>query len=148
MSHTHTRFLVHVVFATKDRLGLLTPDVKSKSEKTMVGIIKNLDVYLLALNSEPDHVHMLVDIPAKLPISEFVSKVKSNSSRLINKEFPKLGFAWQRGYGGFSVSQSHISNVVQYINNQQEHHQGVSLKDEFARLLERNGLDFDPEFVG
>ncbi len=67
---------------------------------------------------------------------------------LITKEYPKLGFAWQRGYGGFSVSQSHVANVVQYINNQENHHRKTTLKEEFARLMERNGLELDLEFAG
>jgi REP element-mobilizing transposase RayT len=146
MAHTYTRLLVHIVFATKDRAATITPTLKPKLEGYMVGILKNLDVYLHRLNSVEDHTHMLVDLPATMALAEFVQKLKSNSSGHLNDEGHK--FAWQRGYGGFSISQNHVDMVVEYIRNQEEHHRKVTLGQELKRLMEKYGFIGDPEFVG
>ncbi|MCA8913593.1 MAG: IS200/IS605 family transposase [Planctomycetes bacterium] len=147
MAHTHTRNLLHLVFATKDRTATITPTMQPKLEGYMVGILQNLGVHLLRLNSVADHCHLLVDLPARLALSDVVNKLKANATRHINEEFPRQKFAWQRGYGAFSVSQSHANMVIEYIANQQEHHRRVPLAEELARLLEVYGFAGDPEFI-
>ena len=146
MAHTYTRLLVHLVFATKDRTSIITPTLKPRLEGYMVGILKNLGVYLHRLNSVADHSHMLVDLPPTLALADLVRKLKANSSKHINEEGHK--FAWQRGYGGFSISQNHVDMVVEYIRNQEEHHRKVTLGEELKRLMEKYGFIGDPEFIG
>ena len=146
MAHTYTRLLIHLVFATKDRATIITPAIKPKLEGYMVGIFKNLNAHLHRLNSVADHTHMLVDLPASMALADLVRKVKSNSSKHMNDAGEE--FAWQRGYGGFSISQNHVEMVVEYIRNQEEHHRKVTLAEELQRLLERYGFVGDPEFVG
>lgn len=148
MAHTFTRILVHLVFATKDRARLITPEVKPQLEGYMVGILTNLGVYLHKLNSVEDHCHLLVDLPAKMALAELVNKLKSNSSRHMNEKRGDSEFGWQRGYGGFSISQNHVAMVVGYIERQVEHHRGVTLNVELAQLLERYDFVGDPEFIG
>lgn len=148
MAHTYTRLLVHLVFATKDRTAIITPDLKPKLEGYMVGVLKNLNVYLHRLNSVADHTHLLIDLPATLALADVVNKLKANSSRHINEVLRGTKFGWQRGYGGFSISQNHVGMVVDYIRNQQEHHATVSLQEELRRLLEKYHFVGDPEFIG
>ena len=85
MAHTYTRLLVHLVFATKDRAPIITPTVKPVLEGYMVGVLNNLGVHLLRLNSVADHMHLLIDLPAALALADVVNKLKSNSSRHINE---------------------------------------------------------------
>jgi putative transposase len=146
MAHTYTRLLVHLVFATKNRAAIITPTIKPKLEGYMVGILKNLKVYLHRLNSVGDHTHMLVDLPATMALADLVRKLKANSSKHMNEDGHP--FAWQRGYGGFSISQSHIDMVVEYIRNQEKHHEKVTLGEELSRLMEKYGFIGDPEFIG
>ena len=148
MAHTYTRLLVHLVFATRDRTAIITPGVKPKLEGYMVGILKNLKVHVHHLNSVSDHTHLLIDLPATLALADLVNKLKANSSRHMNEELRGSKFAWQRGYGGFSISQNHVGMVVDYIQNQQEHHATVTLQEELQRLLEKYDFIGDPEFIG
>ena len=148
MAHTKTRLLVHLVFATKDRSAIITPAVKPKLEGYMVGILDNMRVHLHRLNSVADHTHLLIDLPATIAMAELVNKLKANSSRLMNEALRGSKFAWQRGYGGFSISQNHVEMVVEYIEAQEEHHRKVTLKEELERLLEKYDFVGDPEFSG
>lgn len=92
-----------------------------------------------------DHIHLLIQIPASLPLAKAVLTIKSNSSRWANEEGHK--FAWQQGYAAFSVSASLVPAVVQYIENREVHHRKMSFEDEFIALLKKHGLEFDPKFV-
>ncbi len=148
MSHTRTKILIHLVFSTKDREPLIQPELKADIENIMVGIMRNLGVHLLRLNSVTDHCHLLIDLPATLTLAEFVNKLKANSSRLMNKKGLNRRFGWQSGYGAFSVSQNHSKMVSDYIDRQQELHKESSLRDELARLLEKNGVEADAQFSG
>ena len=148
MAHTYTRLLVHLVFATKDRARIITPDVKPKLEGYMVGILKNLNVHLHRMNSVADHTHLLVDLPAKMALAELVNKLKANSSRHMNEILTGSKFAWQRGYGGFSISQNHVDMVNVYIRNQEERHRTITLKEELDNLLAKYDFAGDPQFIG
>ncbi|MEE9311405.1 MAG: IS200/IS605 family transposase [Planctomycetota bacterium] len=140
--------LIHIVFSTKNREPLITNDLKPELENIMAGIIRNLNVHLVRLNSVEEHCHLLIDLPATMPLSEFVNKLKSNSSRLMNKKNLNRRFGWQNGYGAFSVSQNHCTMVSDYIDNQAEHHKTNTMNDEFARLLAKNGMEPDEQFSG
>lgn len=148
MAHTYTRLLIHLVFATKDRAALITPEVKPQLEGYMVGILKNLDVHLHRMNSVADHTHLLIDLPAKMALADLVNKLKANSSRHMNEAQTGSTFGWQRGYGGFSISQNHIAMVNEYIRKQEERHRTITLKEELDSLLARYDFTGDPEFIG
>lgn len=92
-----------------------------------------------------DHIHILLQIPPVLTLSKAVATIKANSSRWAGEEGHK--FAWQQGYGAFSVSASIIPVVVQYIQNQEEHHKKMDFETEFVALLKKHGVEFDPKYV-
>jgi REP-associated tyrosine transposase len=95
-----------------------------------------------------DHVHLYSSLPSTISIAEFVNIVKSNSSRWVHESFPnRKGFAWQEGYGGFSVSKSEEQNVIAYILNQPRHHAKRTFKEEFVEFLERYEVEYDPKFL-
>ena len=114
----------------------------------MGGIVRELRGAVLALNGPADHVHLLVEMPAALALADMLRILKTNSSRWVHEQFPEhKGFAWQNGYGAFSVSQSRAGAVCQYIATQQEHHRAVSFQDEFLALLKKHGIAYDPRDV-
>ena len=95
-----------------------------------------------------DHVHLYSSLPSTITIADFVSVVKSNSSRWVHESFPKRkAFAWQEGYGAFSVSKSEETNVISYIRNQQHRHSKRSFKDEFLEFLNRYEIEYDERYL-
>lgn len=145
MSHTYAQNVVHVVFSTKDRYRALDRDFRPKLWAYLTGICKKLDIYVHAIGGTEDHIHLLIQIPPVLTLSKAVATVKANSSRWAGEEGHK--FAWQQGYGAFSVSASVIPAVIQYIRNQEEHHKKMDFKAEFVALLKKHSVDYDPKYV-
>jgi len=146
MSHTYANIILHLVFSTRDRQNLLFHDMRSRLLDYMTGIASQERVRVLAANAVEDHLHMLVALPPVCPLSGFVRVLKANSSRWIHETFPDLReFAWQGGYGAFSVSQSAIPEVSSYIRQQGEHHRRMPFAEELRHFLERNQIPYDPE---
>jgi len=98
-----------------------------------------------AIGGTADHLHLLMQVPPSLPVSKAVLTIKSNSSRWASDE--GHSFAWQEGYGAFSVSHSVVSTAVEYIENQKAHHKKMDFDAEFLALLKKHAVDFDPKFV-
>lgn len=110
--------------------------------------MRNLGAKALFINGTADHVHMLISMPPSMSVVEIMRAVKANSSGWVHEEFPDEGaFAWQAGYGAFSVSQSNVEAVREYIANQQEHHKKVSFQDEFLSFLRKQGIEYDERYV-
>jgi REP element-mobilizing transposase RayT len=140
MPHTYTNLLVHVIFSTKDRNPYLDADLRPRLFPYMGGILREMNVTPLAINGPADHVHGLLALPATASIADAMRVLKTNSSRWIHEQWPqRRGFAWQAGYGAFSVSRSNVEEVERYIARQEEHHRHVTFQEEFVAFLERHG---------
>jgi REP element-mobilizing transposase RayT len=112
------------------------------------GIIRELDGHAIIVNGPADHVHLLCSLPATTALADVMRVLKTNSSKWIHETFPNLAsFAWQTGYAAFSVSESNVQAVEQYIRNQEEHHRTVSFQDEFVAFLKRHGIQYDPRYI-
>ncbi|HYX70476.1 MAG TPA: IS200/IS605 family transposase [Terriglobales bacterium] len=142
MSHTYSANLIHCVFSTKERKPTIPTDQQGKLWAYLIGIGKNEGVDLLATGGTENHVHLLLSLPPTRMLSEVVQKLKGNSSHWMG-----TGFCWQQGYGAFSVSPSQVAVVKEYIRNQAEHHRKQSFEDEFISLLNKCGIEYDPQFV-
>jgi putative transposase len=148
MPHSYTSMMVHIVFSTKDRQSLLVPALEERLYPYFGGILRELGGRLLAVNGVEDHVHLLASMTATMSIAEITGKVKGSSSKWIHETFPdRSGFAWQRGYAAFSVSESQAARVATYIARQKIHHEKVSFRDEFRRLLNAHGLSPDEKYL-
>ena len=147
MSNTYSNLSVHLVFSTKDRMPLLTRDVRDHVFPYIGGIVKRQGGTIIAVGGMPDHVHIVVRLPANLCVADFVRVVKSNSSKRTNEHVTGMKFGWQRGYGAFSVSQSALSAVVQYVRNQDQHHCHRSFSEELMMLLKKHGIDYDERYL-
>lgn len=109
------------------------------------GVCKNLGIKVRAIGGTEDHVHLLLQIPAALSLAKAVSTIKSNTSRWASERGAR--FAWQRGYGAFSVSHAVVPAVVRYIQNQNVHHRKMDFQTEFAEFLKKHQIEFDPKFA-
>ena len=112
------------------------------------GTCKNLGVDALQVGGVEDHVHLCCRLSKTLAISDLIAELKRESSKWIKPRAKDLGgFYWQRGYGAFSVSPSHVDPLVQYIKRQQEHHKQESFKDELRRFRAKYELEIDERYV-
>ena len=148
MANTYTQIYVMMVFGTKGRNNLITAEHEEEIYKYISGIIKNKTQKLLQINGMPDHIHILVSLKPDKSISDLVRDIKSNSSKFINEKKWFIGkFHWQKGFGAFSYSRSQIDDVVHYIKNQKEHHKKISFRDEYIKLLDHFGIEYDVRYV-
>jgi REP element-mobilizing transposase RayT len=147
MAHTFANLLTHVIFSTKDRQPLLTPDLRTDLLAYMGGIVRHIHGKLIDSNARPDHVHCLLSLPPALAVAEALRVIKSNSSLWVHETWHRAAFAWQAGYGAFSVSQSNVPAVVKYIRDQEQHHRKISFQEEFIAFLKAHGIAYDERYI-
>ena len=148
MPNTYTQLYIHCVFAVKFRAAMLDPIWDERLRLYMTAIIQDKGHKMLAINNMPDHMHFFLGLNPNQSISEMMRLVKGESSEWINlNQFTKSKFFWQEGYGAFSHSKSQIDSVVKYIHNQQEHHKKFSFIDEYKKMLNDFGIEFDERYI-
>jgi putative transposase len=148
MANTYTQLSIHGVFAVKRRENLITKDFRDDVHKYMSGTIKNLGGKPLAVGGWLDHVHIFFGFPTTVSLSDFIQKVKINSSGWINeKGFLDRKFNWQDGYGAFSYARSQRDTVIKYIMNQEAHHKKQTLKKEYIKLLNNFEVDYNEKYL-
>lgn len=141
---TFVSCLVHCVFTTKHRAAWLTPQVRDRLWPYLGGIARQHHMVERSVGGVTDHVHMLVSLPSTMSIAKAMQVIKGNSSKWISETFPGMrDFAWQGGYGAFSVGVSGIAATTEYINKQEEHHRGRSFRDEFVVMLRKHRIPFE-----
>jgi len=114
---------------------------------TSTGIVNESGGKVLSLNAMPDHLHMLWELSPTCSLSDSMRVLKTNPSRWLHETWPRKPFAWQAGYGAFSVSRSNVSAVANYIENQESHHRKRTFNEEFIELLVKHGIAYDSRFV-
>ena len=145
MGHSYRVNFVHCVFSTKERAESIPADLQPKLWAYISGICNNDNIQLLAIGGTSNHVHLLLALPAAMRLSEAINRIKSNSSRWVGER--RNGFAWQEGYGAFSVGASQLSTVRDYVRKQEVHHRKRNFEQEFVELLERYGVSFNPKYM-
>jgi len=146
MAHTESNIVLHVIFSTKDRARLITPEVRTDLFSYLGGIVREMGAVAIVIGGTADHVHLLIRIrPAQSP-AEIVRVAKANSSRWI-REKNRRRFAWQTGYGVFSVSESNVGEVSRYIARQEEHHGKQTFQEEYVAFLKRNNVAYDERYI-
>ena len=148
MATTLTNLLVHVVFSTKEREPHISDKYRERLYAYMGGIIRSEGADPLAIGGTADHIHFVAKIKSNHALADLVRKIKANSSKWINEnQLSKGRFAWQNGYGGFSVSASQIEKVRSYIGNQAEHHKKKTFREELSEILAKHGVDFELKYL-
>jgi putative transposase len=147
MSQTHADLLFHIVFSTKERVPLLNDEVRSQLYPYLGGITKEFEGYPILFNGTWDHVHGLVSLRPKIAVSHALQELKQASSRWIHERWGVKEFAWQTGYGAFSVSRSQVPHVAEYIREQEAHHRKIDFKQEYIALLKKHGVEYDERYI-
>ena len=148
MSDSYTNLLYHIVFSTKDRRPLITAGYQARLYDYIGGTVRSVGGISLELNGTEDHIHLLAKLRPDRSLSDVLRDLKANATGWMHDVFPSLKhFSWQRGYGAFTVSQTNVAEVREYITRQKEHHQKVSFRDEFIQFLKANGIEYDERFV-
>ncbi|MCC7306389.1 MAG: IS200/IS605 family transposase [Acidobacteria bacterium] len=146
MPSTHTSLYFHLVFSTKNRAKLITEHLRNDLYGYLGGTVKNLGGVALVIGGIEDHVHLLVGLNATRRLDHFMRELKASSSGWVRRELnPK--FAWQTGYGAFTVSAGNLERVKSYIRNQEEHHKGKDFQTEYVELLELGNVDYDEKYL-
>ena len=139
---------IHYVFSTKNREKLIDNELQQRLWPFMGGIAKQNNMVAYAIGGTEDHIHILLSLPATISSSRAIQLIKSGSSKWIHETFPdKTGFAWQTGYAAFSVGKSTTEKVVQYIQNQEEHHKMMTFQQEYLSFLNSSGINYDERYV-
>jgi putative transposase len=147
MGHTFSNNLYHIIFSTKDRCGIIEDRFRDETHRYLCGTAQSQDGIILCINSVIDHIHLLAKVKPSLSISDFVGKLKANSSRWVKERFElPYGFQWQSGFSSFTVSESSVNSVRKYIETQQEHHRKITFAEKLKSFLERHGIQYDPEY--
>jgi len=146
VSHTYVSDLVHCVFSTKLRRNLITSEIQPDLWAFLGGIARKNGFKALSVGGTENHVHLLLSLPASMPLAKAMRLVKGASSRWMNEKHAD-GFAWQKGYGTFSVGISQKNGTIAYIRPQAEHHRKRSFEDEFVGFLKKHGIEYDPKYV-
>ena len=148
MANTYSQIYIQTVFAVENRQSLITPDFKEDLHKYINGIVNNQGQKLIAINSMPDHVHILIGLKPAMALADLVREIKADSTNFINERKLLHGrFNWQEGYGAFSYGHSQLNTIIRYIQTQEKHHQRRSFKDEYLALLGKFDIGFEEKYV-
>jgi len=148
MSHTYTSLRIHAIFSTKERQKRLREEIQPKLWAYIAGIARHHEFEAIIIGGAEDHCHALILLPPPIPLSKAIQTMKGCTSKWLNDTGAAgTEFAWQEGYGAFSVSASQTEDAIEYIKNQQEHHKKRDYEEEFLELLKRYGIAYNPAHV-
>ena len=148
VGHTYANLLIHAVFSTKERRPSIHDSFRPRLFAYLSGLARNEFRGALAVGGTANHAHGLIVLAPNTSVADAMRKWKAISSKWVHETFPdEADFAWQEGYGAFSVSPSNVPQVAAYIAKQAEHHRKMTFEDEFIALLKRHGIEYDPRYV-
>ena len=144
MANTYTKLLYHMIFSTKHREPLIIPGLRKGLYSYIGGIVRGQKGVLVEIGGMPDHLHLVTRIRPDTSVAEIVRLVKANSSKWVNEQPARGGkFAWQEGYGAFTVSPSQLAGVCNYVQTQEDHHRTKTFQEEYVEFLKRHEIEFD-----
>jgi len=148
MANTYTSLHYHVVFSTKNRERWITSEIEDRVWAYLGGIAREHKMKPLKIGGIEDHIHMLLGAPPTLSPSKIAQLIKGGSSGWIHERFPAMSrFAWQDGYGAFTVSKSNMPDVTACIQNQREHHSRMTFQEEYLKLLHQHEIEYDERYL-
>ena len=148
MANTYTSLFYHIIFSTKNRETWINPGIQQRVWEYIGGIARQHKASAIQIGGAADHIHALVLVPAAISVSQIAQFLKGDSSKWIHVEIQGLrGFAWQDGYGAFTVSKSQLPGVIQYIQNQKEHHRLNTFQEEYIKLLQLHEIQYDERYL-
>jgi len=146
MSHTYVVLLVHCVFSTKNRRPLISDETQPRLWSFLGGIARKNGFKALIVGGTADHLHVLLSLPATVPLAKAVQILKGASSHWMNDGVTK-GFAWQEGYAAFTIGISQKPSTIGYIQSQAAHHRKRNFEEEFLSFLRRHNVEYESRYV-
>ena len=149
MAHTYVRTLVHSIFSTKGRVPTIKPEWQQQLWAYMGGIARENGFHAMAVGGTDNHAHALLSLRSDISVAKAMQLIKGGSSRWLHEAKGARSFAWQDGYGAFSISQSHLEATIKYIMCQAEHHRRRTFEQEWIAILRKHGIATDsPDTFG
>jgi len=148
MSSTYISLHYHIVFSTKNREPLIDVSWRNQLHEYIGGTVNGLGGFTQGVGGTEDHVHILCGLKSTHTLSDFMRELKKCTSMWVKEKQHLSRFAWQVGYGAFTVSPTNRSAVQKYIANQEEHHRKLTFRDELVSLLEKAKIEYDPKWLG
>ena len=146
MANTYTSLHHHIALSTKNREAWINQSIEERVWEYLGGIARHNDFVPVKIGGIDDHVHLVVSISPTLPISKAVQLLKGGSSLWFHEAFRRSAFAWQDGYGAFTVSKSQLLDVIRYVEARREHHRRQTFQEEYRALLDKHGIDYDERY--
>lgn len=148
MPQSLSNILLHLVFSTKDRFSFLRPELEEELYPYLATIFRACKCPALGINGFQDHIHAAFVLHRTVDIAHLVETVKTDSSKWVkNRGGLYSKFAWQHGYGVFSIGYSQLPSLISYIRNQKEHHKKKSFQEEYLELLRKYRVDYDERYL-
>ena len=148
MADTYTQIYIQVVFAVQNRHATIHQAWEEELYKYITGIIQHKGQKMLAINGTHNHIHFFIGMKPTCCLSDLVREIKKSSNAFIKeKKFSNFNFQWQEGFGAFSYSHSQLTDVINYIANQKEHHTKMSFKEEYLAFLKAFEIEFKNEYL-
>ena len=137
MADTYSQIYIQTIFAVQNRNALIQPAWEKELYKYITGIVQNKGQKMLSINGTSNHIHFFIGMKPTCCLSDLVREIKKSSNTFIkDKKFTSFNFKWQEGFGAFSYSHSQLTDVIQYIKNQKEHHKKRTFKEEYFAFLD------------
>ena len=148
MADTYSKIYIQVIFAVQNRNALIQPAWEEELYKYITGIIKNKGQKMLQINGTTNHLHLFIGMKPTCLLSDLVREVKKSSDEFILKnKFTPFKFKWQEGFGAFSYSHSQLTDVIQYISKQKEHHKKQTFREEYLSFLKAFEIEFNDDYL-
>lgn len=148
MAQSLSNILLHIVFSTKNREPFIDESIERELFKYIATAAKTLHCPTHGIGAADDHIHIIASLARTVAVSKLIQELKQDSSHWMKQQgSPYVDFAWQNGYGAFSIGQSQLQSLQRYVAHQREHHRRESFQAEFRSLLERYGIDFDERYL-
>ena len=147
MPSTHLSLHFHLIFSTKHRHPLIADAWRERLHAYLGGAVRTISGIPEAVGGTADHVHLLIGLRATHKLADVLREIKHSSSEWAHQDIGMGDFAWQDGYGAFTVSASNIDAVKGYIARQEKHHRKRTFKEEYVEFLEQSGVEFDPLYL-
>lgn len=148
MPQSLSYLLTHIVFSTKDRTPVLDATVRPALHAYLATVARNVECECFRVGGVADHVHLAVRLSRTITMAQLIEELKTSSSKWLKTQSPALAaFAWQRGYGAFSVGPSDLNALLHYIDTQEEHHKTRTFQEEYRAFLKKYGIEYDERYV-
>lgn len=148
MANSYISCYVHYIFSTKQRQRVIAPEIQPRLWAYFGGIARENKMKAIAVGGTDDHIHVLLSLPATVPLAKAAQLIKGGSSFWVHETFSThRDFAWQEGYGAFTVSVSQLDKTIRYISDQEEHHRKKTFQEEYLEFLKKHGVEHDERYL-